>query len=145
MKRSTKKRKPTSDNNLCIICQESMKDSLEQMRQASLRTLKDQLREGKNEILVIMKQSNKLKNALQMILSHQFMLKENVIQSLLTSGILIGYLPNCLRPFKVRHHRHQKLLILNSHPHPNQEEASNLQVGHCLYSVKDRLDISLST
>ena len=41
MKRSTKKRKPTSDNNLCIICQESKKDSLEQKRQASLRTLKE--------------------------------------------------------------------------------------------------------
>ena len=40
MKRSTKERKPTSDNNLCIICQESKKDSLEQKRQASLRTLK---------------------------------------------------------------------------------------------------------
>ena len=41
MKRSTKKRKPTSDNNPCIICQESKKDSLEQKRQASLRTLKE--------------------------------------------------------------------------------------------------------
>ena len=61
-----------------------------------------------------MKRSNELKNALQTILSHQFMLIENVIPSLLMSRILIGYLPNCLRPFKVRHHRRQKLLILDS-------------------------------
>ena len=38
-----------------------------------------------------MKRSNELKNALQTILSHQFMLVENVIQSLLMSRILIGY------------------------------------------------------
>ena len=40
-----------------------------------------QLREGKHEILVIMKRSNELKNTLQTILSHHFMLIENVIQS----------------------------------------------------------------
>ena len=47
MKLSTKKRKPTSYNNLCIICQESKKDSLEQKQQASLRTLKERATQRK--------------------------------------------------------------------------------------------------
>ena len=83
---------------------------------------KEQLREGKHEIVVIMKRSNELKNALQTILSHKFMLIENVIQSLLMSRILIGYLPNCLRPFKVRHHPRQKLLVLNDSEQPSTSQ-----------------------
>ena len=39
--RPSKKRKSDSDSDLCIICQESQRDSLEQKRLTSLQTLKE--------------------------------------------------------------------------------------------------------
>ena len=82
--RPSKKRKSDSDSDLCIICQESQRDSLEQKRQTSLQTLKERAVQRRKSRDIT---NNELKSVLMKTLTYQCSLIESVMPSLLTSQI----------------------------------------------------------